>query len=1221
MRRLFFAAVIYAFLSVFSGVLFSAAAAALWEGFEDDSSWTNADWKNTMFGTPKITSDYVSEGKRSLEAEFKSEGPGSSGIIQVFDPGDMSGVNEVSIDIYNSSLIPMKVSLMLKTGQNWIYHESPAFSLKPGWNKGIKFKIAGGKFGRDGVFENLIKDPQYVRRFGFLFYAEAKGSGIIFLDNITINGTNTDNLVQKHENAINGENVVIDDFENGRNRWAAASDWSCAVKTDIIKYMGGNSMRAVFDMKTPGQNAVFAIEEGVDLKDAVEITLDVYYPADFPSNMTVAFATGDNWSWQEGPAKRIKKGWNRNITFKLKKNYWKNENSKWNSTVTPADIHDVKRISLVVFPSEMGKGYVLFDNIRIKTADKSKLANLLGSDIAKFTYYPWNSFEKGISGWSGAGQGAVLASPSFNVGGSGKKGMRLNFITSGSQIRPAFSYSGDIDLRTADGIKFDIYNPNKNGIKMSFAVKATESSIWQETKQFMLSPGWNRDVLVDFTKPGFKREETGWADNGYIKHKDDTREIILTFEPGRAMEGHLEMTDIKTASVSYLGETGKYLTAAVETNSGFKAEAVKYNKWAQGCFENGIAGWSAYIENGWGASVISESNKNATEGGKSLLLTGKDIGRKVGVYYNAGSGNINISNYKYIKLDIYNNSKKGKFTVAFKDASNNWTESEEVILNAGWNRNVRIRLDDKKWKTASSYFENVTGIPNKINIKQIILIFSGANESAYYIDNICWGEKASSFAAGEIYTENKISLMFMPADFLDIKAGLNADYYMDKNVSLYFDSLDVYLRGFGNELNIFGGKKVKLFDDVISVIDPEALSSGIMGASLAGTISGSNTEYKAAGINLWTKENWKAGTTYLAGTRIKQYVFGNNYLGGLYFSEKRGYDEGANPFTGAVEQSSHIYGADMSAGMKIAGSGISVKAEYLKTLYDEPQPVYLNGVSYVSETIDSSAPSSLIYGIGEINSGDLVLKVSYRQIDEKFLGSFINQDYKLGTKNEIINTVYIVDNIPPFSVLKTYSEEWAKFVNYTQLMAEYDAMQSSVDTYERRTVTISLKNDQSLALSNYEVYMRYNYEGKNIDPANKQEIDGRVPSVRFNVNTKISPLKELTFGIIGRYEIYSSVIESGAQGLFIMKDGLEKITACLEASYKFTTDIKLKVNYKLSSRYDGIHTNFYSELSGNFYGTLNLALSYGAEPFAGYWKDDLNDDTVDLISLSLRGTF
>jgi len=1221
MPRIISAGFIALYLLVGVSLVQAAGDLRTWTGFEDENTWTNADWTNNFFMAPEITSDYVTEGRRSLQAEFTVNNTSQNGIIQVFDAGDMSGVEKISVDIYNSSLVQMKCALMLKTGQNWIYHESPAVNIKPGWNKGIVFLMKKGKFGRNGIFDSNLKDPDNVRRLGFLFYPQSKGDGLIFLDNISLSGTSLSGLVAEKTSEAKGEMLVIDDFENDKARWAAASDWSCATGTEVIKAVTGKSMKANYELKYPGQNAVYAIEDGADLSDADEITLDVYYPMDFPANMTLAFSTGDKWAWQEGPAKRIKKGWNKDITFNIKKKYWKNEGSKWNPTVTPADITNVKRISLVVFPSEMGKGYTLIDNIRIKTTDKSKLANLIAADTSDFVYYPWNSFEKGTSGWNSISQGAVLASPSFDVGGTGKKGMKLAFITSGSQIRPAFSYSGDIDFKSADGIKFDIYNPNKTSVKMSFAVKATESSIWQETKQYALSPGWNRDILVDFTKPGFKSEETGWATNGYLKHKDDIREVILTFEPGRAMEGEIELTDIKLAKVNYLGEAGKLFTASVETSTGFSAEAVKYNKWLPGGFQDGISGWTAYTENGWGASVATESTLNATEGTRSLLLAGKDTGRKVGVYYNAGSGTLDISKYRYIKLDVYNNTKKGKFTVAFKDAANNWTESEEIVLNTGWNRNIKVRLDNKKWKTSASFFENVTAIPDRANIKQVILIFTGGNESAYYVDNICWGEKASSFAATDGYSDNEISLLFMPADFMTAKVSLNAAYYMDKNLSLSIDSTDIYLRGFGNEVNIFGGKQVRLFDDVFSVIDPAALSSSMMGASLAGAIPLSNTSYKAAGISLWTKENWTPGTTYLAGGRLKQYFLGNNYLGGLYFTEKRGYDEGADPINGEVEQSTHVFGADAAAGLNLAGAGLSLKAEYLKTMYDETQPVYLNGINYVSETINPDAPCTLVYGLAELNAGDLVLKGSYRQIDEKFLGSFLNSDYKLGTANQIINATYILDNTPPFSALKSMSEEWAKFINYTQLMAEYDAMSSEVDTYERKTVTISLKNDQSLAFSNYEIYFRYNFEGKNIDPENKQEIDSRVPSYKLNAATKLSLIKELTLGITGRYETYSQVTGSESNGTFEMKDSLTALTGHIEAIYKFSQDIRLKAGIKALTKHDGSHLNFNSELSATLLGTLNMSLTYGSEPFTGYWKDDLSDDTADVISLSVRGSF
>jgi len=53
----------------------------------------------------------------------------------------------------------------------------------------------------------------------------------------------------------------------------------------------------------------------------------------------------------------------------------------------------------------------------------------------------------------------------------------------------------------------------------------------------------------------------------------------------------------------------------------------------------------------------------------------------------------------------------------------------------------------------------------------------------------------------------------------------------------------------------------------------------------------------------------------------------------------------------------------------------------------------------------------------------------------------------------------------------------------------------------------------------------------------------------------------------------------------------------------------------------GYHSNIYSELEFNGLGAFNVVLSYGLEPFTGYWLDDASDDTMNRFCLTFKGYF
>ena len=1213
----------------------------VWQGFEtDNGGWNVDDWANNMLSSPALANDFASEGKQSLEVKCSAASSKSEGMVQVFDLGDLTAVDSIKFDVYNSTLTDMTVQLMIKTGANWLLQYTKPTAIKPGWNRDLTIDFNNGwQVNGNGPFSNTVTAKTDVRRFGFYFKPSGAADGFIAIDNIRIaGGAAIKNLIPEKD--PEGLKVVtVDHFEKGANKWSAAAGWSCATGVEIVKDADGQGvMKAKFNMTKPGTNAAFVTEGNFDLSDVYYIDMDIYNPNDFSMNATVAFGTGVKWSWQEGPSIKVKKGWNRNVRIPLKKKVWKNEESKWASNTTPAAIDQVKRITLLLFPPDMGEGYALIDNIKMETTDPGKLDNLVPIDLGRLSYRVWNSFEKGINWAPSTGDsGAVAVNPVSNFGGESNRGMELKFSLQNNIDKAAYSIKENIDFSDAAGVKFDVYNPNAYGLKISIAFKTGDDQVWIESKQVGIAPGWNKGILFDFITPSFKSAASNWNFTDYFSNRNDIREFIIQVYPDAKVAGSLDFSDFKLGRRNFMGDLGDLLGFTFANNSKMTVEPIIYKQWddgaAEGTFENAAAlnfwKYDSAEMAAWGPTNISISDKYASKGKKSLKIDYKDAGTKFAVEYTTGV-NFDIRGKDAICFDIYNPGKLLKLAVAFKagNTAGSWYETKQININPGWNKNISIDLNAANFKDADSGWQNTDTLKNKDIMSKIFFMFYNGIEGAVYLDNVRWGyrdtAKFGKDSAGNINTGNDITdldveqdlnVYFTPSDNIEGKATLRAAYYNGQNNELSVQSAHVIVRGLGNEFTAFAGEDVKPYDDIVGLINPLSIGSNTMGLKLAGTVYPINTTYMLMGMSLDSDSPWSLGTTYAYGARVKTYFLDKDFIGAIFMNTRRGYDRGANPLTGEVEESANVYGGDALIYLPWKDVlDLNLTGEMLASQYATNTPVYWMSIYPLKEiSVDLSGGNNLLmYGQADLHFGYLTLTGYYRSIGANFASSYINPDYGYDDLEYDAKATYIMDNVFPFNIIGNISDGFATFVHNTQLMVEYGVNHKiSADTYKRDTYTIDLKNDESLALYNYHIWAKFNDEG---DPSQ----NGVFPDNSVSAATKILAGDLLTFRLLGRLEaLHGPIFESGA---YLTKDYL-RTTGFIESSLKLSKKITLTGNYKIMSTDGALHSNWYSQLEANFLGAFNIIASFGAQPFTGYWLDNNNDDTITRFSLAFKGYF
>jgi len=1222
-----------------------------WQSFEEHTiQWSTAGWTNNILSNLKLSEEYVTEGKQSLQAVIKADKKDQNGAIQLFEAGDLSSVEEMKLDIYNSSLSEINFNLSIQTGDEWMSHDSEQVKLKPGWNKDIVVQFNKPVFrtpASNGKYDQPIKGLERVRKLILAFTALDKIDGYIYVDNIMVKGKNIASILPAKV-PDNARDVLVDGFEGKRLQWLPMADWSCATGVEKVTWTateGKSCMMAKFNQKSPGQNAVFAIEDSVDLSDVYEIKVDIYNPRDFSVNMTISFGTGDKWAWQESAATHLKKGWNKDVTFYLKQRTW-----NYGSNL-PADINMVKRISMVFVPGEMGEGYVLVDNVRFKTTDPGKLDSITAKDNSNLSFYLWDNFNKGTLWDASVAYSRALAVQVVDkVGGTDKKGMEMSFATLTNVDAGSFEYVANLDWSTVSGLKFEVYNPMTETVQISVAFKVGPAYTWYESKTMVITPGWNKDLFLDLTAPSFKSQASGWTFTEYLYQRNDIRDVIIQVYPNRKMSGKLILTEIRFARHNLLGPLGDYAGITGENSSQITGQQTRFQVWdsgqGEGTFERGLGNWIAASnmnEAGWGAAYIQISNKYATQGSHSLEITYKDIGNKVAAQYNAP---VDVSNYNSIMLDVYNPGKQVWLSVAFNTASGNWNECNTVLLAPGWNKNVLIRFTDKIW--GNSYTGNrKMDILRFTQFSTMYIVINSTIEGAVYVDNIRWGMKstASDILGGKVSAfdttsasiQQDVNLQINPNDNIDMKVDFRGDAYNNQNPDLYVNSAHLTLRGMGNELNLFTGEQTKLFDDAFGLVDITSLGSNITGAQLVGTIAPLRFTYELAGVSRWYDQNYTPGSSYVSGIRLKESFLDSDYIGFLYFNQRRGYDPGSNPLTANLEESSHVVTGDFYINTPIGNRArFDIQSQGGYAFYDDYTPAFVmynpqQGVYPVTDAITesiSNSPKPFVYVNGDFNSGPLTFNMNYRKLDYWFADDYLSSNYKAGEEAELATLTYIMDDVPPFSIIKSWSAGWYAFIRNTQMMFQYDqditAASLTASSYQRKAATLEIKNDQSLAIYNYDIYFKYDYEGNAIGP--DQTVDTRVPLYKLNAITKLLVTNSFTISLLGRWEKLFDWPEysTSSSAYEPYTSNIDRFTGYTEIGYKFNRNFKATLDYKVMGtdyKTDCLHTDILGTLEYVMLGSIVIDLSYGSAPFTGYWLDDLYDDTVNQYTATFKAYF
>lgn len=157
---------------VFAQGPFEGGDTLLWDGLE-----TKGQWSINTKGEIGVSSDYKTEGQKSLMINVQADAP-SHGIILKKSNTDLNVTfaKKVILDIYNSGP-PCDLSLAFYTDG---VRESLPKRIESGMNNNVVFEIAKDfrvPFGQDNVAQSVM----------FIVYPAGESAGPIYFDNIRVN--------------------------------------------------------------------------------------------------------------------------------------------------------------------------------------------------------------------------------------------------------------------------------------------------------------------------------------------------------------------------------------------------------------------------------------------------------------------------------------------------------------------------------------------------------------------------------------------------------------------------------------------------------------------------------------------------------------------------------------------------------------------------------------------------------------------------------------------------------------------------------------------------------------------------------------------------------------------------------------------------------------------------------------------------------------------------
>jgi hypothetical protein len=165
--------------------------------------------------------------------------------------------------------------------------------------------------------------------------------------------------------------TLLDDFEIPDTSWKAgtvadftdSSALSVALATEHAS-QGKQALQLNFEQNDKPK-AIFFLDKQLDLSRASSLQFDIYNPGTV-GGAGIALTTGAESIWYESDSQPVAKGNIVSLSFDLTAGTYKAASTNWEFRASIADLQDVHRLAIIIYPSGSGSAWV--DAIRFNSA-------------------------------------------------------------------------------------------------------------------------------------------------------------------------------------------------------------------------------------------------------------------------------------------------------------------------------------------------------------------------------------------------------------------------------------------------------------------------------------------------------------------------------------------------------------------------------------------------------------------------------------------------------------------------------------------------------------------------------------------------------------------------------------------------------------------------------------------------------------------------------------
>ncbi len=707
-------AVFYAAFFVVSQVHALPGGTFVWEDFELGTSYWGTQFETNAMEDGVISPDFPTSGKSCFRGHFQL-GPGGGRIaFSTAQAGDLTGTTALTADFYNSSPLTFTGSVILKQGPSWNWLKSAEVAIAPGWNRNISFDLS------------TLNPKSDLKQAAFVFETKQEGEGYFYMDNLRLTGADPDKVIRlTPEDLATGTPVLVTGFEDTNNPFAPDKDWSSATDAEVRPVQTTEGKQAVFfdfENKSPDDRATFVLESDMDLSLANGVVMDVFVPGDDPMDTSVVLNIGAKWDYYESSTQPLKPGWNKDVSISLKAKTFKCAANNYTNTSPVKGLNTIRKFGLSIASHQIGKGYVVVDNVRLLSNDAPALEKIVRDAVpflppAVGTDHLLESFEKGKTPWQAIGgtskaTEAVIVTSKNATEGTHMLKVSFAFDGDGQQAWFGFDQNESMNLKDSSAVKVDIYNPQKETLQAGMVLKTGDNYDWVEANPAEVKPGWNRNVTFLLKSKNFKNAASGWKNTAFAEQLDQVKSLYIGFYHNGPLTGSAYFDNVRVTGTTEV---------AMGKPTGSHGEVTGRSVLWDPLYNAAADGWEAQTSAGSNSFAVV-CNYTLLEGKNVVDMRYRTFAEDQAAQY-VKSKYVDWSNVLAVQFDFFNPQPYSiTFTLAVQTGpESEWQESTEYSLKPGWNRAVKVNVSEPIFKSLETNWSSTDYLRTREDIRTVIV--------------------------------------------------------------------------------------------------------------------------------------------------------------------------------------------------------------------------------------------------------------------------------------------------------------------------------------------------------------------------------------------------------------------------------------------------------------------------------------------------------------------